>query len=224
LNPASDLVTKLWRLCTLLRKDGITYQQYVTELTYLLFLKMASEQRDEGKIPAAYRWGAIKAANEADVLQNYRKALVDLGDPEKVADRSIVAIFQNATTVVREPATLTRLIEAIDGLHWFTAERDAFGDAYEGLLQKMAEETRARRRAILHPARADRGHGRTDAARPGEVIQDPASGTGGFLIAADHAMRAATDDYFELSPHSRNSSLARPSGASRTCPIPSACC
>jgi len=200
LNPASELVTKLWRLCTLLRKDGITYQQYVTELTYLLFLKMASEQKDEGKIPEGYRWSAIKAANEAEVLQNYRKALVDLGDPEKVADRSIVAIFQNATTVVREPATLTRLIEAIDGLHWFTAERDAFGDAYEGLLQKMAEETKRGAGQYFTPRVLIEVMVELMQPRPGEVIQDPASGTGGFLIAADHAMRAATDDYFELSP------------------------
>ena len=138
MNPASDLVNKLWRLCALLRKDGITYQQYVTELTYLLFLKMASEQKDESRIPEQYRWRAITAANEAEVLQRYRQALVDLGNPDKVSDRSVVAIFQNATTVVREPATLRKLIDAIDGLHWFSDERDAFGDAYEGLLQKMA--------------------------------------------------------------------------------------
>ncbi len=142
MNPASDLVNKLWRLCALLRKDGITYQQYVTELTYLLFLKMASEQKDESRIPEQYRWRAITAANEAEVLQVYRQALVDLGNPDKVSDRSVVAIFQNATTVVREPATLRKLIDAIDGLHWFSDERDAFGDAYEGLLQKMAEETK----------------------------------------------------------------------------------
>lgn len=142
MNPSADLVNKLWRLCALLRKDGVTYQQYVTELTYLLFLKMAAEQKDEAKIPEAYRWGAIKAANEAEVLQRYRQALVDLGNPDKVDARGIVAIFQNATTVIRTPAVLRQLIDAIDGLHWFTAERDAFGDAYEGLLQKMAEETK----------------------------------------------------------------------------------
>ena len=142
MNPSADLVNKLWRLCALLRKDGVTYQQYVTELTYLLFLKMAAEQKDETKIPEAYRGGAIKAANEAEVLQRYRQALVDLGNPDKVDARGIVAIFQNATTVIRTPAILRQLIDAIDGLHWFTAERDAFGDAYEGLLQKMAEETK----------------------------------------------------------------------------------
>lgn len=76
MNPSSDLVNRLWRLCTLLRKDGVTYQQYVTELTYLLFLKMASELSDETRIPAAYRWTALKAASETEVLTRYRKALV----------------------------------------------------------------------------------------------------------------------------------------------------
>ncbi len=158
MNPASDLVNKLWRLCALLRKDGITYQQYVTELTYLLFLKMASEQKDESRIPEQYRWRAITAANEAEVLQVYRQALVDLGNPDKVSDRSVVAIFQNATTVVREPATLRKLIDVMVDL--------------------------------MQP-------------QPGEVIQDPAAGTGGFLIAADRYMRARTDDYHELLDHSR---------------------
>src|SRR3954464_62450 len=100
MNPSADLVNKLWRLCALLRKDGVTYQQYVTELTYLLFLKMASEQKDESRIPEAYRWGALKATSETVVLQRYRQALTDLGDITKVSDRSVVAIFQNAATIV----------------------------------------------------------------------------------------------------------------------------
>lgn len=200
MNPASDLVNKLWRLCALLRKDGITYQQYVTELTYLLFLKMASEQKDESRIPEQYRWRAITAANEAEVLQRYRQALVDLGNPEKVTERSVQAIFQNATTVVREPATLRKLIDAIDGLHWFTAERDAFGDAYEGLLQKMAEETKRGAGQYFTPRVLIDVMVDLMQPQPGEVIQDPAAGTGGFLIAADRYMREASDDYFALSP------------------------
>ena len=118
MNPSIDLVNRLWRLCALLRKDGVTYQQYVTELTYLLFLKMASEQKDESRIPERYRWAALSSASETEVLQRYRQALIDLGDGTKIADRSVVAIFQNAATIVREPANLRKLIDAIDGLHW----------------------------------------------------------------------------------------------------------
>lgn len=200
MNPSAELVNRLWRLCALLRKDGVTYQQYVTELTYLLFLKMASEQKDESRIPESYRWGAIKAANEAEVLNVYKRALIDLGDVTKVSDRSVVAIFQNASTIVREPANLRRLIDAIDGLHWFTSERDAFGVAYEGLLQKMAEETKRGAGQYFTPRVLIDVMVELMRPRIGEVIQDPAAGTGGFLIAADRYMRAETDDYFELSP------------------------
>ncbi|MBJ6122941.1 N-6 DNA methylase [Sphingomonas mollis] len=200
MNPSADLVNKLWRLCALLRKDGVTYQQYVTELTYLLFLKMASEQKDESRIPEQYRWSALKSANETEVLTRYRQALIDLGDGTKIADRSIVAIFQNAATIVREPVNLRKLIDAIDGLHWYSEERDAFGDAYEGLLQKMAEETKRGAGQYFTPRVLIDVIVHLMQPEPGEVIQDPAAGTGGFLIAADRYMRAITDDYFTLSP------------------------
>jgi len=200
MNPSIDLVNRLWRLCTLLRKDDVTYQQYVTELTYLLFLKMASEQKDESRIPEKYRWAALKSASETEVLQRYRQALIDLGDGTKIADRSVVAIFQNAATIVREPANLRKLIDAIDGLHWFSEERDAFGDTYEGLLQKMAEETKRGAGQYFTPRVLIKVMVGLMQPKPGEVIQDPAAGTGGFLIAADRWMRAATDEYFELSP------------------------
>ena len=200
MNPSGDLVNRLWRLCALLRKDGVTYQQYVTELTYLLFLKMASEQKDESRIPEQYRWGALKAANETEVLTRYRQALIDLGDGTKIADRSIVAIFQNAATIVREPVNLRKLIDAIDGLHWFSEERDAFGDAYEGLLQKMAEETKRGAGQYFTPRVLIKVMVELMQPQPGEVIQDPVAGTGGFLIAADQHMRGRTDGYFELSP------------------------
>lgn len=208
MNPSAELVNRLWRLCALLRKDGVTYQQYVTELTYLLFLKMASEQKDESRIPEAYRWGALKDANEAEVLNVYKRALIDLGDVAKVSDRSVVAIFQNASTIVREPANLRRLIDAIDGLHWFSAERDAFGDAYEGLLQKMAEETKRGAGQYFTPRVLIDVMVRLMQPQPGEVIQDPAAGTGGFLIAADRFMRDASDDYFELSPKQQKYQLS----------------
>lgn len=198
MNPSTDLVNRLWRLCAMLRKDGVTYQQYVTELTYLLFLKMASEQKDESRIPEQYRWAALKSAPETEVLQRYRQALTELGDGTKIADRSVVAIFQNAATIVREPVNLRRLIDAIDGLHWFSEERDAFGDTYEGLLQKMAEETKRGAGQYFTPRVLIEVMVQLMKPQPDEVIQDPAAGTGGFLIAADRFMRAPTDGYFDL--------------------------
>ncbi|HEY8067245.1 MAG TPA: type I restriction-modification system subunit M N-terminal domain-containing protein, partial [Methylosinus sp.] len=110
MNPSSDLVNKLWRLCAVLRKDGITYQQYVTELTYLLFLKMLAERKlEENKLPEGARWRDIVAQEGVTRLALYRRILADLGDPQKKRDRTVQAIFANAATFIREPVNLDKL-------------------------------------------------------------------------------------------------------------------
>ncbi|WP_150526665.1 N-6 DNA methylase [Roseibium sediminis] len=202
---ANSIVQKLWRLCSVLRKDGITYQQYVTELTYLLFLKMISERTKSGQlketdlVPEAYRWEALVKAEPLQKLRVYREALTKLGDPEADVPRMVQKIFDNASTFIREPQNLTTIVTAIDELDWFSDERDQFGDLYEGLLQKNAEETKRGAGQYFTPRVLIDVLVRLMQPKPGEIIQDPASGTGGFLIAADKAMRAETDDYFDLS-------------------------
>ena len=199
MNPSTDLVNKLWRLCSILRKDGVTYQQYVTELTYLLFLKMMQEKGLEAaRIPEGLRWGDLARAEGLSKLKVYRDILSRLGDPEYRADRSVQAIFANASTIVREPTNLSTLVAAIDELHWFSDERDSFGDLYEGLLQKNAEETKRGAGQYFTPRVLIRMLVGLMKPRAGEVVQDPACGTGGFLIAANDYMAAATDDYFDL--------------------------
>lgn len=199
MNPSSDLVNKLWRLCAVLRKDGITYQQYVTELTYLLFLKMMAEQKkEEGRIPEGMRWRDLVAAEGVSQLGLYRRILADLGNPEKRLDRTVQAIFAGSSTFIREPVNLKSLVTAIDELHWFSDQRDSFGDLYEGLLQKNAEETKRGAGQYFTPRVLVRTIVRLMKPQPGEVIQDPAAGTGGFLIAADKAIREETDDFFTL--------------------------
>lgn len=210
MNPSSDLVNKLWRLCALLRKDGITYQQYVTELTYLLFLKMMAElKREEGRIPAGMRWKDLAAAEGVKQLGLYRTILAALGDPEKHLDRSVQAIFANSSTFIREPVNLEKLVTAIDDLHWFSEERDSFGDLYEGLLQKNAEETKRGAGQYFTPRVLVSVLVRLMRPHAGEVIQDPAAGTGGFLIAADKAIREATDDLFTLAPAQQEFQIKR---------------
>lgn len=196
---ANAIVQKLWRLCAVLRKDGITYQQYVTELTYLLFLKMMAERgREENNIPEPYRWAALVKAEPLQKLRLYREALTNLGDPEGGHPRMVQAIFDSASTFIREPQNLTTIITAIDELDWFSEDRDQFGDLYEGLLQKNAEETKRGAGQYFTPRVLIEILVDLMQPRPGEVIQDPAAGTGGFLIAADRFMRARTDDYFDL--------------------------
>ncbi|WP_417767030.1 N-6 DNA methylase [Stappia sp.] len=224
---ANAIVQKLWRLCAVLRKDGITYQQYVTELTYLLFLKMMKERgRETGAIPVSCRWSELARVNGLEQLEMYRASLVALGstssrigandrlvlkptdtagreERERYADarpipEMVQAIFDNASTFIREPQNLTTLVAAIDDLDWFSEERDQFGDLYEGLLQKNAEETKRGAGQYFTPRVLIEVLVRLMQPRPGEVIQDPASGTGGFLIAADRYMKADTDGYFDL--------------------------
>src|SRR6266404_2753077 len=202
MNPAGNLVNKLWRLCAVLRKDGITYQQYVTELTYLLFLKMMAEQKKEqGCIPDGMRWRDLVSAEGIRQLSLYRTTLTTLGDPERPTHRTVQAIFANAATSIREPVNLEKLVTAIDELHWFSEGRDSFGDLYEGLLQKNAEETKRGAGQYFTPRVLIDVMVRLMNPQPDEVIQDPAAGTGGFLIGAERVIRSATDDYFTLAPN-----------------------
>ncbi|MEP9350010.1 N-6 DNA methylase [Xanthobacter sp. KR7-225] len=224
---ANAIVQKLWRLCTVLRKDGITYQQYVTELTYLLFLKMMAERnRETGTLPKSMRWADLVAANGLAKLEHYRNVLVTLGatstrlgkddalvrppsenatpeERKRYADARplpdmVQKIFDSASTIIREPQNLATLVTAIDELDWFSEERDQFGDLYEGLLQKNAEETKRGAGQYFTPRVLIDVMVRLMQPKPGEVIQDPAAGTGGFLIAADRYMKARTDGYFDL--------------------------
>ena len=185
MNPSADLVNRLWRLCAVLRKDGITYPQYVAELTYLLFLKMMHETGAEpGKVPPGLRWNDLAKAESRSKLEVYRRILAGLGDPARGADPAVIAIFQGAATVLREPKNLEMLIDAIGKLEWFSSGRDSFGDLYEGLLQKNAEETKRGAGQYFTPRVVTDVIVRLMQPRSGEVIQDPAAGTGGFLIAA----------------------------------------
>ena len=184
---STEIVTKLWRLCTLLRKDGVTYPQYVTELTYLMFLKLASGQEiGESRHGLTAAWKRLLIADDTVVLRTYRDILASLGSGN--GNELVHAIFNRAETVVRDPATLRRLVSAIDEADWSADERDLFGDAYEGLLQKNAEETKRGAGQYFTPRALVDTMVALMRPRGGEVVQDPAAGTGGFFIAAKRWM------------------------------------
>ncbi|MBD1865189.1 MULTISPECIES: N-6 DNA methylase [Trichocoleus] len=197
MSATSDIVQKLWSLCHVLRDDGITYLQYVTELTYLLFLKMMQETGNEGQLPEGYRWGDLTNKDGVEQLTFYRAALLHLGSEESA--QRVQAIFANAQTAVKQPRILKKLVQSIDELDWYSAKEEGLGDLYEGLLEKNASEKKS-------------GAGQYFTPRPlidcmvvlmqpqsGELIQDPAAGTGGFLISADRYIKQRTDELFELS-------------------------
>jgi type I restriction enzyme M protein len=196
-NATRDIVQKLWSLCNVLRDDGITYQAYVTELTFLLFLKMMQETKREDALPKGYRWGDLTKREGEDLLTHYRAMLLKLGTGRTGMVRDI---FTDAQTSLRKPTNLKTLVAEIDKLDWFSARREGLGDLYEGLLQKNAGEKKSGAGQYFTPRPLIDCAVRVLKPRQGEIVQDPAAGTGGFLVAADRFIKDATDDLFNLSP------------------------
>ena len=135
-----DIVQKLWNLCDVLRDDGINYSDYVTELVLLLFIKMEHESTESGvlhkhKLPDYARWGEFTRRSGMDLLLYYKEALLKLSQS---TDPLIAAIYADAQTSLKEPRHLEQLVKSLDGIDWFSAERDGLGDLYEGLLEKNA--------------------------------------------------------------------------------------
>jgi type I restriction enzyme M protein len=193
----NDIVQRLWNLCHVLRDDGITYHQYVTELTYLLFLKMMKERGAdfEKQLPKGYRWSDLEAKEGTDQLAFYRELLVHLGTKSK---GRVLDIYANAQSSLREPRNLAKLVRDIDELDWYSAKEEGLGDLYEGLLQKNAGELKSGAGQYFTPRPLIDSMVRLVRPQPGEVVQDPAAGTGGFLIAADAYIRSQTDNLFDL--------------------------
>lgn len=135
-----DLVAKLWNLCNLLRDDGVTYHEYINELTYLVFLKMVDETGTDNNIPEGYRWADLEHYDSATRLEEYKKLLIHLGSHGTTITK---AIYTNASTVIRKPVTLNKLVSEIDKLDWYNAKTEGLGDMYEGLLEINAGEKKS---------------------------------------------------------------------------------
>ncbi|MDR2570000.1 MAG: type I restriction-modification system subunit M [Oscillospiraceae bacterium] len=189
------IVAKLWNLCNVLRDDGITYHQYVTELTYILFLKMAKETNAEGQIPAEYRWDILVKKQGVELKRFYGELLAHLGENCKGRIREIYA---GARSNVEEPKNLEKIITSIDGLDWYSAKEEGLGNLYEGLLEKNANEKKSGAGQYFTPRVLIDVMVRLIDPKPGERCNDPACGTFGFMIAADAHQKAATDNYFDL--------------------------
>lgn len=180
----ANIVAKLWNLCNLLKDDGVTYTDYVKELTYLLFIKMAKETDTDSAICEKYRWDKLEAKAEVELLPFYRRMLVDLGDSDTTPDLLVRSIFANANTIIKKPATLITLIGEIEKLDWYSAKEDGMGELYEGLLEKNANEKKSGAGQYFTPRVLIDSIVELMQPKIGEVIQDPAAGTGGFLISA----------------------------------------
>jgi type I restriction enzyme M protein len=191
----NDIVARLWNLCHTLRDDGVTYHEYVTELTYLLFLKMAQETDTEKAIPVGWRWADLVARDGLAQLTFYRELLIHLGTE---ASGKVQAIYANANTSMREPRNLAKLVSSIDALDWFSARHEGLGDLYEGLLEKNANETKSGAGQYFTPRPLIDAMVELMRPQAGETISDPAAGTLGFVTRADRYIKDHTDDLFNL--------------------------
>lgn len=191
----NEIVSKLWNLCNVLRDDGITYHQYVTELTYILFLKMAKETDSEKGIPEKYRWDVLKSKDGLELKKYYEELLRVLGED---CTGRIQEIYNGARSNIEEPANLKKIITNIDGLDWYSAKEEGLGNLYEGLLEKNANEKKSGAGQYFTPRVLIDVMTELIAPQAGEKCNDPACGTFGFMIAADTYVKAHTNDLFDL--------------------------
>ncbi len=191
-----EIVQKLWNLCNVLRDDGITYHQYVTELTYILFLKMAQEKDTEENIPVGYRWENLSAYSGITLKNFYVNLLKYFGEK---GTGIIKEIYQDAVTSIKSPNNLETIITNIDLFDWDSENEDSFGTIYEGLLEKNANEKKSGAGQYFTPRPLIDCIVRLMKPQAGELCNDPACGTFGFMIAAAQYVRAHTDDFATLS-------------------------
>lgn len=217
------VVQKLWNLCDVLRDDGVNYSKYVTELALLIFLKMNHEQdqdkkEDEKVLPKGYRWENLIALDGTNLMEYYRKLLMVLGSGKESGvnpdngqfeekeihhNRLVMAIYAESNTSLREPRHLKQLITSLDKIDWFSEHKDDLGNMYEGLLERNASETKSGAGQYFTPRPLINSMVRLMQPAVGEKIQDPAAGTGGFLIAADQYIKSKTDDLYDLEDKQR---------------------
>jgi type I restriction enzyme M protein len=182
----NGLVQRLWKYCNVLRDDGLSYGDYLEQLTYLLFLKMADEQTRPpfsrpSIVPDELDWQSLLARDGDELEVHYRHVLTELGRRPGM----LGVVFRKAQNRIQDPAKLRRLIvDLIDRESWLTLDADVKGDAYEGLLEKNAEDVKTGAGQYFTPRALIRGLVEVMRPEPGMAICDPACGTGGFLLAA----------------------------------------
>lgn len=184
-NESASIVQRLWNYCHVLRDDGVSYGDYVEQLTYLLFLKMADEQtrppfNKPSAIPAGLDWESLLARDGSALEAHYRHVLETLGREKGM----LGVIFRKSQNRVQDPAKLRRLIELINAETWVGMDIDVKGEIYEGLLQKNAEDIKSGAGQYFTPRPLIKAMVEVMRPAPGMTICDPACGTGGFLLAA----------------------------------------
>jgi type I restriction enzyme M protein len=189
-----SIISKVWSFCQTLRDDGVGYGDYLEQLTYLIFLKMADEyskpphNRKVG-VPARHAWPVLRPLKGAELELHYVEALRELGQQRGMLGQ----IFTKAQNKIQDPAKLARLIELVDEVTWTSLDADTKGDIYEGILEKNAEDTKSGAGQYFTPRALIQAMVACVAPEPGKTIADPACGTGGFFLSAyDYLVKQRT--------------------------------
>ncbi|MCK4106605.1 N-6 DNA methylase [Acinetobacter radioresistens] len=187
MNPDTNIVQKIWELCHILRGDGVSYHQYIAELTYLLFLKIAEKNNTEVLLPKGYRWVDLVNYNGNDLLTHYRDILTFLGGHAE--NQYVREIFAFPTTVFSHAENLKAVIEGINKLDWNLISSDMIGDVYEGLIAKNSQDARSGAGQYFTPRALIDSIVHLTQPNLEELIQDPSAGSGGFLISANNYVK-----------------------------------
>ncbi|WP_311355033.1 class I SAM-dependent DNA methyltransferase [Alloprevotella tannerae] len=188
------LTKKVWNLATILAGLGIGYTEYVTQLTYLLFLKMDAENEElfeeTSAIPEGYRWSNLIELDGLDLIEQYEKTLKKLSEQ----DNLIGTIFTKAQNKIDKPVYLKKVISMIDEGQWLVMDGDVKGAIYEGILEKNGQDKKSGAGQYFTPRPLIQAI--VDCVQPkiGETVCDPACGTGGFLLAAYDCMKQQSQD------------------------------
>ncbi len=186
MNTTAKLVRSLWSLCNVLRDDGISYQDYLAELSHLLFLKTAADRELEARLPREATWTYLSTSPKAEQLDRYRHALQLLGNSDDTVVRSI---FEGAVTQMRSPIAFSRLLQAMNALPWTLDTPAGMGDVYEGLVEKNATESRYGAGQYFTPRPLVEALSTVLSPGSNDRVYDPAAGTAGFLVSAGtHAL------------------------------------
>lgn len=186
---AEEISNKLWNLCNVLRDDGVTYHQYLNELTYILFLKLSDVKGFTDQIPEEYRWETLKGIKDnKELFDRYRDLLANIST--KSNNPNISEIYLNASTTLRKPVNLRTLVTQIDLIDWYEEQdRDTMGQIYEDLLERNANEKKSGAGQYFTPRPLIEVMIELLAPKLGETWNDPACGTFGFMISLDQYLK-----------------------------------
>ena len=182
---SSTIISKVWGMCSPLRDDGVSYGDYLEQLTYLIFLKMSDEYskppyKKETGIPVGYTWADMNTLKGAELEKQYKETLEILGEQGGILGK----IFKQATNKINNASILYRVVQMIDKEKWVSMSSDVKGEIYEGLLQKNAEDVKSGAGQYFTPRPLIRAMVQCLHPEPQKTIADPCCGSGGFFLAA----------------------------------------